>query len=369
MFGFEKGSLKENFEGAYGVYQSVIYPQDRQAVNESVAKAFANKQKEFYVEFRVQKPTGELSWIAERGEVIFQEDQPVYMNGTCIDISDIKRAEEATQRLSEELAAANEELHAANEEIQASNEELSESNQKLSRINLELERTNKDLDNFVYTASHDLKAPILNMEGLLHLLGKQLKEEIGQKAIANRVYESLYASVARFKNTIGDLTQVAKVSKDNPEDITSVDLKEVYEQVRADLEPQIGEAGGEIEINLDCPNVHFSKKNLQSILYNLLSNAIKYRCLERKLLVRISCYNNESHHVLQIEDNGLGMDMRQEEKIFALFKRLHTHVEGTGIGLYIVKKMLENGGGKIEVESKVGVGSTFRVYFKRLESN
>jgi signal transduction histidine kinase len=73
--------------------------------------------------------------------------------------------------------------------------------------------------------------------------------------------------------------------------------------------------------------------------------------------------------VLQIEDNGLGMDMRQEEKIFALFKRLHTHVEGTGIGLYIVKKMLENGGGKIEVESKVGVGSTFKVYFKRPESN
>jgi signal transduction histidine kinase len=66
-----------------------------------------------------------------------------------------------------------------------------------------------------------------------------------------------------------------------------------------------------------------------------------------------------------VEDNGLGIDMRQEEKIFGLFKRLHTHVEGTGIGLYMVKKMLENAGGKIQVESQVGVGSAFKAYFKR----
>ncbi len=66
-----------------------------------------------------------------------------------------------------------------------------------------------------------------------------------------------------------------------------------------------------------------------------------------------------------MQDNGLGMDMRQEEKIFGLFKRLHAHVEGTGIGLYIVRKIMENTGGKIKVESQVEVGSTFKVYIKR----
>jgi signal transduction histidine kinase len=69
--------------------------------------------------------------------------------------------------------------------------------------------------------------------------------------------------------------------------------------------------------------------------------------------------------VLSVEDNGLGMDMQHEEKIFALFKRLHSHVEGTGVGLYMVRKIIENAGGRIEVESQVGVGSAFRVYFKQ----
>jgi signal transduction histidine kinase len=81
--------------------------------------------------------------------------------------------------------------------------------------------------------------------------------------------------------------------------------------------------------------------------------------------VQITCQTQADYLLLTVKDNGLGMDMRQEEKIFALFKRLHAHVEGTGIGLYIVKKIVENAGGKIEVESQPGEGSTFRVYFKR----
>jgi signal transduction histidine kinase len=80
-------------------------------------------------------------------------------------------------------------------------------------------------------------------------------------------------------------------------------------------------------------------------------------------VVTIYCQRQDTYIVLSVQDNGLGIDMRQEEKLFALFKRLHSHVDGTGIGLYIVKRIIENAGGKIEVESKVGAGSTFRVFF------
>jgi PAS domain S-box-containing protein len=365
MFGFPAGTFEADFEGAYEVFQSVIYPEDRPLVNEQVEEAFRQVQREFYVEFRVARPSGEMTWIAERGEVVYEGNRPVRMNGTCIDITDRKRAEEAAHRLSEELAAVNEELAASNEELRAANEEIQASNEELTEANGQLARVNADLDNFVYTASHDLKAPILNVEGLLKALERQLAGEIREKPIVRQLYEMLYASVARFRKTINDLTEVARIGKESQEDVATITLNDVLAEVRQDLDPQIREAAARLEENLNCPSVRFSRKNLKSILYNLVSNAVKYRSPDRPLLVRITCRTQEDYYVLTVADNGLGMDMSQEEKIFALFKRLHAHVEGTGIGLYIVKKIVENAGGRIEVESQVGVGSAFRVYLKQ----
>jgi PAS domain S-box-containing protein len=276
----------------------------------------------------------------------------------------VEQSRKELQTLNQELAAINEELRAANEETVAANEELSRSNRELGRINEDLDRTNKDLDNFVYTASHDLKAPILNIEGLLRALEKQMGKETLQQARVQQIYGLLYDSVNRFKSTIGDLTEVARISKESAEDVASISVTGVLEEVLQDLGPQILEAGAKLNLQLSCPEVRFSRKNLKSVLYNLLSNAVKYRDAERELLVGIICETHEDYHLITVRDNGLGIDMRQEDKIFALFKRLHTHVEGTGIGLFMVKKMLENAGGRIEVESQVGVGSTFKVYIK-----
>jgi PAS domain S-box-containing protein len=256
-------------------------------------------------------------------------------------------------------------LQALNAELAAANGELSASNGELARINEDLDRTNKDLDNFVYTASHDLKAPILNVEGLLRALEKQLDAQTLRQESVQQIYGLLYRSVNRFKSTIGDLTEVARISKETTEDVVSIPLAGVLEEVLQDLAPQLEEGGTRVDIRLHCPEVHFSRKNLKSVLYNLVSNAVKYRSPDRKSVVTITCRAQENYYILVVEDNGLGMDMRQQDKIFALFKRLHNHVEGTGIGLYIVKKILENAGGKIEVESQVGVGSTFKAYFKR----
>lgn len=245
------------------------------------------------------------------------------------------------------------------------NEELMHKNQELLQINKDLDRVNKNLDTFVYTASHDLKAPISNLEGLLKALEKKLSPQTRQDQRVKQIYQLLYGSVARFKATIADVTEVARIGKESQEDVAAISLAEVLGEVREDLKSQILEAGAHLEQKLDCPEVHFSRKNLKRILYNLLSNACKYRSPDRPLTIRITCRTEEEYQVLTVEDNGLGMDMRHEEKIFALFKRLHTHVEGAGIGLYMVKNILENAGGKVQVESQVDVGSVFKVYFKR----
>ena len=110
----------------------------------------------------------------------------------------------------------------------------------------------------------------------------------------------------------------------------------------------------------------FSAKNLRSVVYNLLSNALKYRHPERAPAVRLSYQAIGDYQVLAVQDNGLGLDLAQgQERLFAMFQRLHTHVEGTGLGLYMVKRMVENAGGRIEVQSQLGKGTTFSVYFPK----
>jgi PAS domain S-box-containing protein len=342
------GQSDEAYQG-YG-WASAVHPEDAPATVEAWNQAVASQQP-FVFEHRVRKKNGQWGRFSIRAIPLLEEDGKIReWVGVHTEVTQQREAEEALQRLSQALAASNEELRA--------------SNQELSRSNLQLTRTNDDLDNFVYAASHDLKAPILNIEGLLKTLDRQLSPQTRQNPVVGQIYALLYGSVERFKTTIADLTQVARIGKEGEEDISAIALSEVLGEVLKDLAPQIEETGARIETQLDCRAVHFSRKNLKSVLYNLLSNAVKYRSPDRPLRVDITCGPEGTHQVLTVADNGLGMDMRQEEKIFGLFKRLHNHVEGTGIGLYIVKKMVENAGGKIAVESKVGEGSTFRVYFK-----
>ena len=110
-----------------------------------------------------------------------------------------------------------------------------------------------------------------------------------------------------------------------------------------------------------CPTLSFSPKNLRSIIYNLLSNALKYRDPARRPVVQLRCHASPTHVILEVQDNGLGLDAAQQGQLFVMFQRLHSHVDGSGVGLYMVKKIVENAGGTIVVQSEAGVGSTFVV--------
>jgi signal transduction histidine kinase len=263
-----------------------------------------------------------------------------------------ERSEQQAQALAGELAAAN-------EEIQASNEELAEANGQLVR-------TNVDLDNFIYTASHDLKAPISNIEGLLGALIRSLSPQSLASERVQGITARMQNSVERFKKTIASLTEIVRLQKENNQPATQVNLAEVLGEVLLDLEPVIRSAGAKVDTDVaNCRAVRFSEKNLRSVLYNLLSNAVKYRSPERPARVQVECRSTADCHVLTVTDNGLGMTASQLEKLFTMFKRFHAHVEGSGIGLYMIRKMVENAGGRIEVESRVGEGTVFTVFFPR----
>jgi len=251
----------------------------------------------------------------------------------------------------------NEELAALNEKLTATNEELLDSNTRLTH-------TNTDLDTFVYSASHDLKSPITNIEGLLLALRQQLPPQAHQAELVSTLLNMMDGAVQRFQQTLGHLTDVTRLQQvmfDQP--VQAVDLPALVEDVRLDILPELtaAQATLTVEVN-DCSAVSFSAKMLRSILYNLLSNAIKYRAATRPAQVWLCCYLGERDQlVLSVQDNGLGLDETQQGELFRLFRRLHTHVSGSGVGLYMVKKMVDNAGGTLTVHSQPDVGSTFLV--------
>ena len=234
--------------------------------------------------------------------------------------------------------------------------------QALELANSQLQRANTDLDTFVYTASHDLKAPIANIEGLIELLKRKTNPESADVA---PIFNMIHQSIQRFQATIRDLTEVTHIQKEAEEE-TLVDVQEVVEEVEALLHEMIRSAAIRLETSFRaCRQVRFSRSNLRSIVFNLLSNAIKYRSPERQPLIYIKTEKVGDYALLSVQDNGLGFSANKKDKIFTMFKRLHNHVEGTGVGLFIVKRIVDNAQGSIEVESEEGKGTTFNIYLKQ----
>ncbi|SDL92476.1 Histidine kinase-, DNA gyrase B-, and HSP90-like ATPase [Catalinimonas alkaloidigena] len=253
-------------------------------------------------------------------------------------------------------------LKAINLELE---ERVQERTAELLLKNQELEKINRDLDNFVYAASHDLKAPIANIDGLLQLLRKTLKNRLNEKE--DQLFALANQSISKFSSTLNDLGEVIKVQRLDGEAIRLVSLPDVVSDVKQDLTSLIAETGATFEEDYEVKEMTFARKNLRSIFYNLMVNALKYRSPARPPHVRIRTYRGKGQVVFQVQDNGLGLSRSQQTKLFTLFKRMHTHVEGSGVGLSIVKRIIDNNGGTIEVESEVDRGTTFIVRLRSVE--
>ncbi|WP_051312951.1 sensor histidine kinase [Sporocytophaga myxococcoides] len=231
--------------------------------------------------------------------------------------------------------------------------------EELKSKNTLLIKVNNDLDNFIYTASHDLKTPISNIEGLLNALNDEINED-GNVSV---FLSMMKTSVEKFKKTLLDLTEISKAQKSGEEPFEEIDIKELLEDIKSSLEIQINTTQAEIKTEFDCcSTIRFSRKNLKSIIYNLLSNALKFKAPQRRPEIFVKTRIEDGCIELSVKDNGQGFDIKQKAKIFDMFKRLQSEAEGTGVGLYLVKRIITNSGGKIEVESEIGKGSVFKVY-------
>jgi signal transduction histidine kinase len=249
----------------------------------------------------------------------------------------------------------------ARQQVQLLNEQLAATNLGLNTANTQLTHANADLDTFIYTASHDLRMPVANLEGLLAALRQELLDEPVIKRDVEFILGLMDESIKRFQTTLGHLTSIIE-QQANGLRREPLDLAALVEEVRLDLAPLLAETQGELLVDVQaCPILHGSPKDVHSILLNLLSNALKYRVPDRPARVQLLATCDAQWAELRVQDNGLGLSPAQQSQLFGLFTRLHDHVEGSGVGLYSIKRLIDNRGGTITVESTLGVGSTFRV--------
>jgi signal transduction histidine kinase len=181
----------------------------------------------------------------------------------------------------------------------------------------------------------------------------------------HEILEFMRSAVGRLGKTIQELTNVAKVQKENSSPPELVDLRAMLQEVLPDIEQLITSSEGTLQTDFQVQDVEFPPQHLRSILYNLLSNGFKYHRPGVPAQVKVSTRATPQGVELRVDDNGLGLSRAEQAKLFQMFKRLHNHVEGTGVGLYTVKRTVENYGGSISVSSETGRGSTFTVHLNQ----
>lgn len=231
------------------------------------------------------------------------------------------------------------------------------------RIEKELEQSNQDLEQFAIIASHDLKEPLRAVNGYCQFLKEDFGDSLDPQAI--EYVDKAIQSADRMTQMINDLLEYSRVSRGDIE-FHSVALNLIIEPVLKDLESRIQKCEATIEVG-ELPTVLGAESQLRQLFQNLLVNSLKFVNEGRGPRIRISAAQRGDFHVVSISDNGLGIDEKDQKRIFQIFQRLHRRSDysGTGLGLAICDRIMQRHGGHIEVESALGQGAVFRLVFPK----
>ena len=218
-----------------------------------------------------------------------------------------------------------------------------------------------DHETLLDTLSHDFKMPITSLTLTIGLLKKVLAHSSQETYALLNIVDS---GVNKLKKIIVELTDSRKEEHKYRDETELLNFEHVLEDVTHTLADSILKTGAVLKSNIFLSEINFSRRKLRSILYNLVSNSIKYRAPERKPEILITTTSEEDYMVITVKDNGIGIEAAKFPSIFSKYFRVADSVEGTGIGLYLVREMVNNSGGRITVNSQVGVGSEFKVLLK-----
>ena len=310
---------------------SLIHPDDRERISAKIQQYMTDGvSTNWFEEYRFQKSDGSYALVIDRGVFIRNyHGMVIRVVGAMTDISYRKEYEES----------------------------LKELNAKLEEQTKDLKESNRELEQFAYITSHDLQEPIRMIHSFLSLLEKKYGDKLDDKA---RQYIRFATDGAlRMRQIILDLLDFSRIGK-YEDKIKLVDLNQVVQEVLETHRNRINESQATIKNN-GLPALLTIESPMIQIFHNLINNALKYHRPGVHPEVIIEANDLGEEWQIKVIDNGMGIEPEYLDKIFIIFQRLHTRelIDGTGMGLAIVKKVIENMGGKIWVTSEVGVGSTF----------
>lgn len=236
---------------------------------------------------------------------------------------------------------------------------------KIEKIKLELERSNEDLQQFAYTASHDLQEPLRMVSSYLQLVEKRYKDKLDNDGID--FINFAVDGAKRMQTLIDGLLQFSRIhTKANEHE--EINMNDVLSITKQNLLLAIEEKDAEIIMPNNLINIVAEKRQMIQLFQNIIGNALKYT--KKQPIIEISSEENEESIIFKIKDNGIGIDKHYFEKIFLIFQRLHTkdsEYKGTGIGLAICKRIMQRHNGEIWLESEVNEGTTFFLSFPKIK--
>ncbi|WP_299248387.1 ATP-binding protein [uncultured Cytophaga sp.] len=230
-------------------------------------------------------------------------------------------------------------------------------NENLRENVIQLENSNTELESFSYSVSHDLRAPLRAINNYSQMLEESAGTEMNEKSL--RFLGNIKRNATKMDHLIDDLLEFSRLGKKGI-DKQPIELKELV-QICLD---EIPHANPNLTIKIsDLPIVQADYSLLKQVMVNLLSNAIKYSNKKENPTIEVGTFAHEGMHAFYVKDNGVGFDMQYMDKLFGVFQRLHSNkeFEGTGVGLAIVKRIIEKHGGKVWAEAKIDEGATFFV--------
>jgi PAS domain S-box-containing protein len=319
-------------ESGYG-WKKGIHPDDAKHYDEISLDAFSRRDK-FSVEYRLRRCDGEYRWI--------QDDGCPRYNSTGEFIGYISHCLDITERKQEQL------------EIQALNLELE---QRVAQRTAQLESANKEMESFSYSISHDLRAPLRGINGFAQILLEDYASKLDDegKKHCSRIMDS----AIKMGQLIDNLLAFSRLSLADI-DKSHLDMKKLIYSVFSEIAD--AKSQEHISLNVDeLSDTYADSALIKQVWVNLLSNAVKYSSKREKGIITVSSGKENGMCIYCVKDNGVGFDMNNADKLFGVFQRLHSakNFEGTGIGLAIVKRIVQRHGGEVWAESEVDKGATF----------